>query len=244
LDAFGLAAALMLDVMEYYGLVVYTAREVRARLQSAGIDIAVDELVQEGAVGLLEAAQRFDPDRGVKFATFARPRIMGAIKDYLRRLDRLNQGERQQVKELGEVRERLAQELGRAAHLGEVAEAMGLEEGEVGRIDALRIIEEGEKDEEEEGVALWERAAVSMPDQERSLLGREVDECLEDTLDDTERSVLLFRFMQEWTLKEVGELLELGIETVRRRENSAQGKLRECLEGKGWEMEASLSLFR
>ena len=63
----------MIDVMEYYGLVIYTAREVQGGLLSAGIDIAVDDLVQEGAVGLLEAAQRFDAERGIKFATFARP---------------------------------------------------------------------------------------------------------------------------------------------------------------------------
>tara|TARA_Y100000588_G_scaffold300588_1_gene322156 strand:+ start:97 stop:465 length:369 start_codon:yes stop_codon:yes gene_type:complete len=56
----------MIDVMEYYGLVIYTAREVQGWLQSAGIDIAVDDLVQEGAVGLLEAVQRFDAERGIK----------------------------------------------------------------------------------------------------------------------------------------------------------------------------------
>ena len=233
----------MVDVMEYDGLVIYLARREHKRLLNADVTIELEDLVQEGFLGLAEAANRYEPARGVKFATFAHSRITGAIKDYLRRLDPLNQSERQKLRELNEVKEQLMQFLGRAPLESELAETLGVSEEELRNIETSRIIKEpidvGEEAPEQSGVEI-----STPPDQERMLLGQEVDDCLEEALEDTERSVLIFRMVKELTLREVGEILELGIETVRRREAGAQLKMKLCLEDKGWEVGAVLSLYK
>ena len=63
-----------MEVMDYYGLVVTLARRAHERLSAAGAAIDFEDLLQEASLGLLAAARRYDPDRGVEFSTFAYPR--------------------------------------------------------------------------------------------------------------------------------------------------------------------------
>lgn len=81
-----------LDPLAHYGLVVHLARKRHASVQHFGLQIDLDDLIQEGLVGLLAAARRFDPDRGTAFSTFAYPFIKGAIEDYVQSLDLVHRG--------------------------------------------------------------------------------------------------------------------------------------------------------
>ena len=88
----------MINVEHYYGLVIYHAKKLYAALSEAGkgeSEIELEDFIQEGFVGLLEARRRYDPRRGASFATFATPRIAGAMADFLRKRDPLAVRERQ-----------------------------------------------------------------------------------------------------------------------------------------------------
>ena len=74
--------------------------------------VDVEDLIQIGVIGLLQSAHRFDPDRGVKFQTFANRRVEGAMLDYLRSLDWRPRSVRQQNRELKKAMDHMQQQLG------------------------------------------------------------------------------------------------------------------------------------
>jgi RNA polymerase sigma factor for flagellar operon FliA len=94
-----------------------------------------DELVRAGALGLVEAAKRYDGDRGVPFNRFAAQRIRGAIIDAVRAADWAPRSVRTLARRLDQVEQRLAGKLGRVPSLGETAEALGMTRDE---LDQLR----------------------------------------------------------------------------------------------------------
>jgi RNA polymerase sigma factor for flagellar operon FliA len=94
-----------------------------------------DELVRAGALGLVEAAKRYDGERGVPFNRFAAQRIRGAIIDAVRAADWAPRSVRTLARRLDQVEQRLAGKLGRVPSLGETAEALGMSRDE---LDQLR----------------------------------------------------------------------------------------------------------
>lgn len=102
-------------------------RQVAGRL-GIGVPGVVDreDLVGYGMVGLIQAVDRFDPTRQVKFETFARQRIKGAIVDALRQLDLHPRGAARRLRQLEEAQGALYQQLGRHPTDAEVADALGM----------------------------------------------------------------------------------------------------------------------
>ncbi len=99
--------------------------------------IDVGDLVQDGVIGLIDAANRFDEARGIKFETFAERRIRGAMIDALRK-DAWPRGVRRQRRELESAREQLRLELGHEPSLADLAQRLGSNEKQLGRT-ILRI---------------------------------------------------------------------------------------------------------
>lgn len=110
-------------IEENIGLVVHIARRVAGRL--AGVRDR-DELVAAGMVGLVEAATRFDPTRGMPFSSFAGLRIEGAILDALRQADRLPRSVRALQRRIDTAEATLTSRLGRTPRADEVADACGV----------------------------------------------------------------------------------------------------------------------
>src|SRR5882672_5306169 len=94
--------------------------------------IDVGDLVQDGVLGLIDAAHRFDEDRGIKFETFAERRVRGAMIDALRR-DAWPRGVRRQRRELEAAREELRRELGHEPSIADLAAKVGSDEKRLGR---------------------------------------------------------------------------------------------------------------
>jgi RNA polymerase sigma factor for flagellar operon FliA len=94
--------------------------------------IDVGDLVQDGVIGLIDAAHRFDEGRGIKFETFAERRIRGAMIDALRR-DAWPRGVRRQRRELEAARETLRRELGHEPSMADLAAKVGTDEKRLGR---------------------------------------------------------------------------------------------------------------
>ena len=105
------------------------ARRVAATMPHS---IDIGDLVQDGVIGLIDAAHRFDEGRGIKFETFAERRIRGAMIDALRK-DAWPRGVRRQRRELEAAREELRRELGCEPSLADLAAKVGSDEKRLGR---------------------------------------------------------------------------------------------------------------
>ena len=108
--------------------------EALARRMAASMPQSIDigDLVQDGVLGLIDAAHRFDEDRGIKFETFAERRVRGAMIDALRR-DAWPRGVRRQRRELEAAREALRRELGHEPSLADLAARLGSDEKRLNR---------------------------------------------------------------------------------------------------------------
>jgi RNA polymerase sigma factor for flagellar operon FliA len=123
------------DILRRHGaLVDRIARRIAAR---SGHAVSAEDLWSAGALGLIDAAHRFDPARDVRFETFAEHRIRGAMIDELRRMDHLPRRLRAQVERVAVARGRLGQRLGREPAAHEVAEEVGLDPEDVEGLAAL-----------------------------------------------------------------------------------------------------------
>src|SRR5882724_8428002 len=108
--------------------------ESLARRMAATMPHSIDigDLVQDGVIGLIDAAHRFDESRGIKFETFAERRIRGAMIDALRK-DAWPRGVRRQRRELEAAREELRRELGCEPSLEDLAAKVGADESRLER---------------------------------------------------------------------------------------------------------------
>jgi RNA polymerase sigma factor for flagellar operon FliA len=121
-------------IQRYAPLIDRVARRIAAR---TGLRSAFDDLWSAGALGLLEAAPRFDASRGVSFETFVEHRIRGAMLDELRKMDHLPRRLRSRTDDVQKVRQKLAGQLGRDATTEEVAQAMNVDLEELSGLEAL-----------------------------------------------------------------------------------------------------------
>lgn len=125
-------------VVENLPLVGYLVSEVWAKARH----LSRDDLASAGALAMVTAADAFDPALGVPFGAFARRRIVGAFADEMRANDWATRSARRRIKETLAVQETLAQALGRAASVDEVASALGVDHAEAaaGIADASRVV--------------------------------------------------------------------------------------------------------
>jgi len=198
---------------------VYLAKYVVDRLNiKTTAAIAYDDLLGEAIVGLLDAIDRFDPARGVKFETYAYARIRGAVVDMLREMDWAPRSLRSKEAELNGVHARLAAELGRPASDAEVAEAMGITvpelaelTQEVGRWAVISLEESVASDDDGQllfvGDTIADHDAVS-PEEHAEYEDRRarLAEAI-DALPDQERTVVSLYYHDGLTLKEIGQVL-------------------------------------
>jgi RNA polymerase sigma factor for flagellar operon FliA len=109
-------------IVESLPLIKHIAHKVAMRLPAT---IELRDLVNAGVIGLLDAIDKFEPERGVKFKTYAEVRVRGAILDSLRDLDWAPRSLRKKSKDLERVYAELGQKLGRPATDEEVCAALG-----------------------------------------------------------------------------------------------------------------------
>src|SRR5512141_2198314 len=108
--------------------------EALARRMAASMPHSIDisDLVQDGVVGLIDAAKRFDEDRGIKFETFAERRVRGAMIDALRR-EAWPRGVRRVRRELEAAREELRRTMGCEPSVADLAAKVGSDEKRLNR---------------------------------------------------------------------------------------------------------------
>ena len=114
-------------IRQYMPLVKYVAGKVSVGMPDS---VEFDDLVGYGQFGLLDAINKYDPDKNVKFKTYAVTRIRGAIFDELREQDWVPRSVRQKSREIEDTIVELEGKLGRTATDSEIANAMGMTESE------------------------------------------------------------------------------------------------------------------
>jgi RNA polymerase sigma factor FliA len=182
--------------------------------------IELGDLVQDGMLGLIDAACRFDEARGIKFETFAERRVRGAMIDALRR-DAWPRGVRRQRRELEAAREELRRELGAEPSLADLAARIGSDEVRLGRtivrINTIESTSPLSAGDNLDGSMLPAALVPSEPPSpDRAYEEREVRDRVRAaiaSLPPRERKVIALYYYGEATMKQIG--LEIGVNESR-----------------------------
>lgn len=219
-------------IRRYVPLVKYIVARIGVTLPR-GFD--EDDLVSVGIMGLLEAIDRFNPDRNVKFETFASLRIKGAIIDELRRLGWTPRTVHDKLKKLEEARLNLFNKLGRDPTDEEIMEYLSLSQREYEKLlEDTKVLTLFPLDSfvelEDEEVSVKE--VISDPTQLPLGQAIEEEELIEElakaisTLPEKERLVVTLYYYEGLTLKEIGEVLGVSEARACQLHSSAILKLR------------------
>jgi RNA polymerase sigma factor FliA len=198
--------------------------------------IEVNDLVSAGILGLLDAIERFDPTRGVKFKTYAELRIRGAILDSLRNLDWAPRSLRKKGKDLEHVCWDLEQRLGRPASDTEVCEEMEISldkfyelAAKIKNLNMDSFWEPSGQDGDQNSKQLLNVPDASHLDQFFDFHKSEIKSILRtfiDTLPKRERLVVSLYYFDELTMKEIGRNLNVNESRVSQLHTKAIVRLR------------------
>ena len=212
--------------------------EALARRMAATMPHSIDlsDLVQDGVIGLIDAAQRFDDSRGIKFETFAERRIRGAMIDALRK-DAWPRGVRRVRRELEAAREKLRRTLGHEPSLADLAHEIGSDEKRLAKtIVRINTIESTSPFSSAENVDESQLPAVMVPaEPERPDMQYERDEVKGRvrnaiaTLPPREQRVVALYYYNEVTMKDIGAELGVNESRVSQLHARAIKRLREAL---------------
>ena len=182
--------------------------------------VEFNDLISAGLLGLLQAIDNFDPERGIKFETYAIPRIRGAILDELRSQDWFPRSLRRKAKMLEEAYGTLEVQLGRPATDAEVAKRLAIDiselDGMLGEVAVATIVSldaDTSGDDSENSTSLGDYLADSRTeDIEKVIARQEMKELIGSRmaeLPEKEQLVLVLYYYEELTLKEIGEILDV-----------------------------------
>ncbi|MGL6040243.1 MAG: RNA polymerase sigma factor FliA [Deefgea sp.] len=195
--------------------------------------VDVDDLIQVGLIGLMEAARNFDPEAGVQFETFASQRIRGSMLDELRNADWLPRQARRNMREIERTVVQLEQSLSRAPLEGEVAEKMNLPLAEYqemlgdARGHQLLHYEDFEQDGENDQLDQYAADSSANPadmfsdDRFRSQLIAGIE-----LLPEREKLLMALYYDEELNLKEIGAVLGVSESRVCQLHSQAIARLR------------------
>ncbi len=219
------------------------------RFHSPGISFL--DLINEGNIGLIQAARRFDPDRGVKFITYAvwwvRQAISNALSEQWGAI-RLPHKQATLHSRLGRVKEALSRSLGREATMEEIATEAGLRPDEAENLMAMSRSSEslselfGAEEDRTLGDTLEQTSVAAADDQLLQRSSVEQTRNLLESLPKKERAILCRRFgipedgsegeREPMTLQEIGEELRLSRERVRQIEAQAIARIKRTMKSR------------
>jgi len=216
------------ELMEHIGVVKRVAIHLKSRLPAY---MELDELIQVGTIGLIEAAKSFDKSRGVDFEAFARTRIRGAIIDQVRKLSYLPRSAMVNIRDHNEASSMLSSELGREPSQSELAAFMGkdLEVFHKERTHSHRFQTVSLESQLPDTVDL-PSSEINEPETHAS--ENQVMQALTasiDLLPEREKTIVTLYYVEEMNLKEIGAVLEVSESRVSQILSSTIKQLRSHL---------------
>lgn len=211
------------ELLRRYGVLIdRVARRLAARVGMAHLS---DELWSVGAMGLLEAARRFDATRSVRFETFAEHRIRGAMLDELRKMDHLPRRLRADTEKVEKARAALGKQLGREPSSDELAAHLQLSVDELAELEQLR----------QPLLPLVGALSVAAQDDgadvqvDRALVVQRLTTAIAK-LNERLQLLLTLYYVEELTFREIAKLLEVSEARVCQLHGEAVKRLRALLE--------------
>ncbi len=221
-------------ITQYAPLVKYVAGKVSVGMP-ASVDF--DDLVGFGVFGLLDAIEKFDPEKHVKFKTYAVTRIRGAIFDELRSIDWVPRSVRQKTRELDEAVQRLESSLGRSATDEEIAQELDMELDQYNQVllkisgtSMLSLNDVWFAGDDNDKISIAdsiESPSSLRPDSiaEREEIKRVIVEAINE-LPEKEKKVLVLYYYEDLTLKEIGQVLDVTESRISQLHTKAISRLR------------------
>ena len=195
----------------------------------------LDDLVQVASLGLVKALDRFDPERGVAFSSYAVPTILGELKRHFRDRGwsvRVPRDLQERIAKVEREVARLPAKLGRVPTVNEIAEALELDPEEVleamqaGHAHHAMSLDAQQQGEEGEGIPLSERVGSEDPGFETVEYGVAIEDAVR-SLSERDRTVLHLRFVDDLTQTQIAERVGVSQMHVSRILRSALERLRE-----------------
>lgn len=224
---------------EHMPLVKRLAHHMKAKLPPS---VEVDDLVQAGMIGLLDAINRYEDNHGAQFETYAVLRIRGAMLDELRNSDWMPRSTRQNMRKVEAAMEALQQRLGRPASESEIAKSLKMSLADyqemLGDSGGHQLIYyEDFHDSEEGSDGFLDRYAVDDADPLRSLLDTGFRQAVIDAIDNLpprEKMLMGLYYEEELNLKEIGAVLGVSESRVSQLHTQAVSRLRAALKEQLW----------
>lgn len=219
---------------KYAPLVKYVAGKVHIGMPQ---NVEFDDLVSYGSFGLLDAIEKFDPDRDIKFKTYAMTRIRGAIFDELRSIDWIPRSIRQKAKQVEETISMLENKLGHTVEDEDIARELNISVEELGsllaKISGTSIISlhdiwyMGDDSDEVSFMETLESPSNLNPDNliEKEEIKAVIVEAIKH-LPDKEKKVIVLYYYEDLTLKEIGEVLDVTESRISQLHTKAIMRLR------------------
>lgn len=217
-------------IIEYAPLVKVVAGRLSMYL---GYNVEYEDLVSYGVFGLIDAIDKFDLGKDVKFETYASLRIRGSILDQIRKMDWIPRTVRQKQKKIEEAIKMVESRTGRNASDEEIAGELGIKEEELNewqsQLKVTNIISLNEFVEQGGEPVMDARGNSQFVQPEDSVQEDELKLVLSESIDiltEKERKVILLYYYEELTLKEISNILEVSESRVSQLHTKALLKMR------------------
>ncbi len=220
-------------ILEYAPLVKVVAGRLSMYL---GYNVEYDDLVSYGIFGLIDAIDKFDMGKEVKFETYASLRIRGAILDQIRKMDWIPRTVRQKQKKIDEAIKRVEMQTGKTALDEEIAQELGLTGGELtewqSQLKVTNVVSLNEFIEQGTEPVMDARHNSHFIQPEERVQETELKEKLQEAMEkltEKEKRVILLYYYDEMTLKEISKILEVSESRVSQLHTKALSKMQKMM---------------
>ncbi len=217
-------------ILEYAPLVKVVAGRLSMYL---GYSVEYDDMVSYGVFGLIDAIDKFDMTKEVKFETYASLRIRGAILDQIRKMDWIPRTIRQRQKQIDAAMKEIEQSTGREAKDEEIAAKLGISEDEFldwqSQMKVNNIVSLNEYVEQGSDIPSDKNTTGGFESPESVIEKSELKEVLEEALElltEKEKKVVLLYYYEELTLKEISRVLEVSESRISQLHTKALQKMK------------------
>lgn len=222
-------------IHKYLPLVHFHVQRISVGLPK---NVGKDDLISLGMIGLFDAVERFDPNRDLKFDTYASFRIRGAIIDGLRKEDWLPRSTRERAKKVEAASEILMQKYGRQATPAEIAAALETSEDEVYKTmteyfyASVLSIDDTSYDSEQMDNPIFIKDENRPTPEEHLTMEERIVELAKgiEELSEKEQMVISLFYQEELTLTEIGQVMKLSTSRISQIHAKALYKLKEYLQ--------------